>query len=169
MNDLRYAFTNSSFGRLLVACTPAGLCAILPGEGDDVLLSDLKGRFRGRALVFDQAAVEPYMDQVRSVIDGQRTDFHLPLDLVGTDFSRAVWAVLLTIPAGQTLTYGEIARRVGRPKAVRAVGQACKNNPLAIVVPCHRVLPGHGGLGGYRWGLERKKALLVREGAVRQD
>lgn len=162
MNTLRYAFTNSTFGRLLVACTPVGLCAVLPGDDDDGLVSDLRRRFRGWDLVFDGAAVGPYLHPVQSAIDAG-TGFDLPIDLVGTEFSRAVWAVLQTIPPGQTLTYAQVAHRAGRPKAVRAVGQACKNNPLAVVVPCHRVLPTHGGLGGYRWGVDRKEALLSRE------
>lgn len=158
-----FSFADTSMGKVLVASSPRGLCAILLGDDVDALQDDLESRFPTAELRRADAEMHDLTRGVADLIEtpGKRLD--VPLDLGGTDFQREVWNALREIPAGQTATYSEIADRIGRPRSVRAVAAACGANALAVAVPCHRVLRRDGGLSGYRWGVERKRLLLERE------
>jgi len=163
---LAYAFTGCTLGTALVAAGDAGVRAVLLGDDRDALLADLQRRFPAAALVEGGGDVRALAGRVaRAMEDASRAD-DVALDPAGTAFQRDVWRALRDIPAGTTSTYTEIARRIGRPASVRAVAQACAANPIAVIVPCHRVLRSDGGLSGYRWGVERKRALLEREGRL---
>jgi AraC family transcriptional regulator of adaptative response/methylated-DNA-[protein]-cysteine methyltransferase len=163
---IAYATGASTLGTVLVAATLRGICAILFGDDGESLAQDLRSRFPQAEL---QPAGPDFAGQVAQVIalvDAPGTGLGLPLDIRGTAFQRKVWEVLQTIPAGATLSYGEVATRLGRPAASRAVAGACAANRLAVAVPCHRVVGGDGALAGYRWGVARKQALLARERAA---
>ncbi len=163
--QIRYAFGDSALGLVAVAATERGICAVLFGASPQALTADLKGRFP--KAVFEAADpgsdFERWVEQTVSYLDGKSELFELPLDVCGTAFQELVWRSLREIPAGQTASYGEIAARVGRPKSARAVARACAANPVAVIVPCHRVVRADGELSGYRWGLDRKRTLLDRE------
>jgi AraC family transcriptional regulator of adaptative response/methylated-DNA-[protein]-cysteine methyltransferase len=161
--EIRFAIGQCSLGAILVARSERGVCAILMGDDPDVLVRDLQDRFAQARLVGGDAAFEQWVAQVIGFVEVPRTGLHLPLDLRGTAFQQRVWQALRDIPSGQTASYTEIADRIGAPKAVRAVAQACAANPLAVAIPCHRVVRSDGSLSGYRWGVERKRALLERE------
>ncbi len=150
---------------MLVAATDKGVCAILLGDDPETLVRDLQDRFPRADLKGGDVEFERMVAEVVGLVEapGQRLD--LPLDIRGTAFQQKVWAALSAIPAGKTATYTEIARAIGQPKAVRAVAQACAANPLAIAIPCHRVVRADGDLSGYRWGVERKRKLIDREAA----
>lgn len=160
---VRFAIAECSLGSVLVAATQRGVCAILLGDDPERLLADLHAELPNAELIGADAGFGETVARVIGLIDapGQRLD--LPLDIRGTAFQRQVWEALTAIPVGSTQTYGEIAARIGRPEAVRAVGQACAANPLAVAIPCHRVVRADGDLSGYRWGVERKRALLLKE------
>lgn len=163
---IEYFETRTSLGATLVAVTENGVCALLLGDREEDLRADLAARFPARRL---QAVDEPDMrikDALARVEGTAGNSAVPPLDMKGTEFEKAVWTALLEITAGQTVTYSEIAARIGRPTSVRAVARACGANPVAVVVPCHRVLRSDGSISGYRWGVERKRALLDREGAA---
>lgn len=160
--SIRVAVTPTSLGMLLVAATERGLCAIELGDSEDELLSGFRERFPA-ADVDTSPSFKAMVSDVAQLVDQQRPDISLPLDIQGTAFQRQVWEALRAIPTGTTTTYTELANKIGRPKAVRAVASACAANKLAIVIPCHRVIRSDGHLGGYRWGIERKEALLERE------
>ncbi|MBV9782253.1 MAG: bifunctional DNA-binding transcriptional regulator/O6-methylguanine-DNA methyltransferase Ada [Acidisphaera sp.] len=164
---IRHAIGHSSLGSVLVAATARGVCAILLGDDPADLLGDLRRRFPGARLVPAEADFGGCVERVVALVDapGSGEGLGLPLDIRGTAFQRKVWETLQTIPAGATLSYAELAARVGNPKAVRAVAGACAANALAVAVPCHRVVGAHGGLAGYRWGVARKRRLLEREQA----
>jgi AraC family transcriptional regulator of adaptative response/methylated-DNA-[protein]-cysteine methyltransferase len=158
-----YATTTTSLGALLVAASQRGVCFVALGDDDGSLLRDLRSRFfRADITEGDATFAETVAAVVRSV-EAPAMPFALPLDLRGTAFQERVWRALRTIPAGVTLTYRALAERIGQPEAVRAVASACGANPVAVVVPCHRVVRHDGALAGYRWGVERKRALLARE------
>ena len=157
---IRHATAGCTLGLVLVAVSERGVCAILVGDDAASLRADLARRFPQARLIADEAFADT-VAAVVATVDGVATD--LPLDIRGTAFQRRVWEVLRTIPAGETLSYAAVAERIGNRKAVRAVAGACGANPLAVAVPCHRVVGSDGGLGGYRWGVERKRALLARE------
>lgn len=158
--NIRFAIADSSLGALLVAATDRGLCRISFDEGE----ADLRRHFPNANIVPQNPDFEALVrDVVALVDDPARTSTHLPIDVRGTAFQQAVWEVLRSIPPGETRTYAEVAAAAGRPKAVRAAGSACGDNAVAVVIPCHRVLRSGGGLGGYAYGLDRKKALLARE------
>lgn len=160
---IRYATGESGLGCVLVAASGRGICAILLGDAADELIEDLRMRFPRAEL---EPAAPDFADWVARVIvyvDAPGNGIGLPLDIRGTAFQRRVWEVLQTIQAGDTLSYSDVAARLGEPKAVRAVAGACAANSLAVAVPCHRVVARNGGLAGYRWGLARKRALLERE------
>ncbi len=160
---IHYAVAPCWLGQVLVAATEAGLCCILLGDRADVLVADLQGRFPQAALA---PAAEDFSAAVSAVvvfIEAPALGLALPLDIQGTAFQQRVWQALRAIPAGKTASYAEIAAAIGKPTAARAVAGACAANPLAIAVPCHRVVREGGALSGYRWGVERKKALLARE------
>ena len=154
-----------SLGRVLVAGTARGLCAILLGDDDDTLLGDLRGRFpRAEIVEGDPGFASTVAAAVALVEAPARPSPDLPLDIRGTAFQQRVWAALRAIPPGTTASYTDVAARLGQPAAVRAVAGACAANPLAVAIPCHRVVGRNGNLSGYRWGLERKRALLRQEG-----
>ena len=162
---IRFAVGEASLGTVLVAATDKGVAAILLGDDPEALVRDLEDRFPRAKLVGGDAAFERTVAQVVGLVEapGQRLD--LPLDIRGTAFQQQVWQALRAIPAGRTATYSEIAREIGRPSAVRAVARACAKNPIAVAIPCHRVVRTDGDLSGYRWGVERKRKLLAREAA----
>ena len=162
---IRFAIGEASLGAVLVATTDKGVCAIMLGDDPDTLLRDLQDRFPRAELVGGDAAFERTVARVVGLIEAPGERFDLPLDIRGTAFQQRVWAALSAIPPGETATYEEIARAIGRPKAARAVAQACGANPLAVAIPCHRVVRTDGDLSGYRWGVERKRKLIAREAA----
>ena len=162
---LRFALGQCSLGAILVACSDQGVAAILLGDDPDALLRDLQDRFSGADLVGGDAGFERLVAQVIAFVEAPRTGLTLPLDIRGTAFQQRVWEALRLIPPGATASYAQIATRLGAPAAVRAVAGACAANPLAVAIPCHRVVRSDGGLSGYRWGVARKQALLEREAA----
>ena len=160
---IRFAFGASSLGAVLVAATEKGVCALFLGKDPAYLKRELARQFRRATLVRGDAAFEQLVARVVTLIEEPRRGLDLPLDLRGTAFQQRVWRALRKIPAGRTVTYSELAERIGAPRAVRAVASACANNPVSVIVPCHRVLRRDGDLAGYRWGVARKRALLDRE------
>jgi AraC family transcriptional regulator of adaptative response/methylated-DNA-[protein]-cysteine methyltransferase len=166
VDEIIFTLGDSSLGRVLVARSARGLCAVLLGEEGDALVQELRVRFPRATLREDGAELAALAAEVIGMVEAPSRGGELPLDLRGTEFQRSVWQALREIPAGETASYTEIARRIGRPGSVRAVGGACAANPLAVVVPCHRALRSDGALAGFRWGLERKRALLAREAAM---
>jgi AraC family transcriptional regulator of adaptative response/methylated-DNA-[protein]-cysteine methyltransferase len=161
---IAYATADSPLGRLLVAATAKGVCFVALRDDDAVLVSALEAEFpNAERIGRDDDAILPALQAVLDYLHGQSPHLDLPLDVRATAFQRRVWQGLLAIPAGETRSYGELADELGAPGAARAVGSACANNPLALVIPCHRVTRADGGLGGYRWGVAAKKALLARE------
>jgi AraC family transcriptional regulator of adaptative response/methylated-DNA-[protein]-cysteine methyltransferase len=160
---IRFALGACSLGAVLVAATARGACAILLGDDPEALLRDLERRFPHAELLGADAEFEGLVAKVVGLVERPRAPVELPLDIRGTAFQERVWQALRAIPAGATATYTEIAHAIGDPKAARAVAGACAANPLAVAIPCHRVVRAGGGLSGYRWGVERKRALLERE------
>jgi AraC family transcriptional regulator, regulatory protein of adaptative response / methylated-DNA-[protein]-cysteine methyltransferase len=160
---LRVAIAQCSLGAILVAATDKGVAAILLGDDPADLLRDLQYRFPTADLAGGNRTFETLVARVIALVEQPGPSPHLPLDIRGTAFQHQVWAALKDIPAGETASYQEIAARIGRPEAVRAVARACAANPVAIAIPCHRVVRTDGQLSGYRWGIERKRALLARE------
>lgn len=156
------AVAPTSLGPILIAATASGLCAIEFGDDEQQLLSRLRERFVDADLD-ESAEFSRWVGQVVACVDGTGDGVMLPLDIRGTAFQRKVWEVLCQVPRGATTTYSEIATRIGRPKAARAVARACAANQIAVAIPCHRVVHRDGRIGGYRWGPERKAALLARE------
>lgn len=162
---LRYATGNSVFGPFLVAMSPHGIAAMLFGDARGQLVEDLRERFAVDVSEED-SGLAYIVDRVAALIANPAMRFDLPLDPAGSDFQRQVWRALRQIPAGKTASYAEIGRAIGRPTATRAVAQACGANPIAVAIPCHRVVRSDGGLSGYRWGVERKAKLLRAEAAL---
>ena len=160
---IRFAFGASTLGAILVAQTDRGVCAILIGDDRAALRRDLERRFPRARLLGADAAFEQLVGRVIAFVEAPRLGLDLPLDVRGTAFQLRVWQALRTIAPGQTASYTQIAERIGAPRSVRAVAQACAANPLAVAIPCHRVVRHDGGLSGYRWGVERKRALLDNE------
>ena len=160
---IRFAVGECSLGAVLVAATARGVCAILLGDDPEALVRELQARFPKAGLTGGDAGFEGWVAQVVGLVEMPGTGLDLPLDIRGTAFQQRVWQALREIPAGSTATYTELARRIGTPRAIRAVAAACAANPLAVAIPCHRVVRLDGGLAGYRWGVERKRALLNRE------
>ena len=163
--EIGYAFGRSSLGEVLVAATRQGVCFVALGESKGKLIAELKGDFSAASLGEDNARLGVWLDEVLRRIDGAPPAEELPLDIRWTAFQRRVWQALTAIPLGETRTYSELAAGLGAPKAQRAVGRACATNPVSILVPCHRAVREDGGLGGYRWGLKRKQAILAAERA----
>lgn len=160
---IEHAVTTCSLGALLVAATPRGVCAILLGSDPNALVLDLARRFPRATLRPGHGPFQQIVEQVVQLVERPHLGITLPLDIQGTAFQRRVWQALVAIPAGTTATYTDIAKALGTPSAVRAVAGACAANGLAVAIPCHRVVRQDGGLAGYRWGVERKRALLDRE------
>lgn len=165
--EISYTITESPLGRLLVAATSRGICFVSLGDQDAELEQELRREFpRASSIGRDDRALAPAVEDLLAYLQGQTPHVDLPLDVRATAFQRRVWQELIAIPAGETRSYSEIAERLGLPHGQRAVGRACASNPVSLIVPCHRALRADGGLGGYRWGLGRKKALLAREAAA---
>ena len=160
--QIAYALTDSPLGRMLIAATKKGICALRFGN-DDALTQELRLEFPHAILTQDQRAIESHIRTVLDYLSGRHAHLDLSLDVHATEFQQRVWAALREIPYGQTRSYREIAHKIGEPNAVRAVARACARNPVALVVPCHRVVRANGKLSGYRWGVQRKRALLARE------
>lgn len=163
---IRTAFADCPFGRLLIGATGRGVCFLGFAEPDDALLAELRRRFPNAGIVPDDSGLTDTVRAVLAFIQEPKAALALPLDLRGTAFQQRVWAALCQIPPGETRTYGDIAATIGAPRAVRAVARSCATNPVALAVPCHRVIGQNGKLTGYRWGLPRKQALLAAEQAA---
>jgi len=161
--EIRFAVGQCSLGAILVARSDRGVCAILMGDDPDALARDLQDRFPHATLEGGDVEFEQWVARVVGFVEAPGLGLDLPLDVRGTAFQQRVWKALRTIPPGKTATYSDIAERVGAPKATRAVAQACASNVLAVAIPCHRVVRRDGALSGYRWGVERKRALLASE------
>jgi AraC family transcriptional regulator, regulatory protein of adaptative response / methylated-DNA-[protein]-cysteine methyltransferase len=161
--EIRFAIGECSLGSILVAKSGKGICAILLDDDPDALVRDLQDRFPRATLIGGDAAFEDLVAKVVGFVEAPQLGLDLPLDVRGTAFQRRVWQALQEIPVGETASYTAIAERIGSPKAARAVAQACASNSLAVAIPCHRVVQNDGALSGYRWGVERKRALLDRE------
>ena len=161
--ELRFAIGTCSLGKVLVAASGKGVAAILMGDDAAALVRDLKERFPRAELIGGDPGFEQLVAKVVAFVEAPSTALDLPLDVRGTALQHRVWAALRDIAPGSTASYAEIAKRIGEPKAVRAVAGACAANPLAVAIPCHRALRSDGALSGYRWGVERKRALLDRE------
>jgi AraC family transcriptional regulator of adaptative response/methylated-DNA-[protein]-cysteine methyltransferase len=160
---IRYAIVDSPLGRLLVAATPTGVCAVAMGTSDRDLERGLRSEYPAAHIEADRRALSRWTSRILSHLEGRRPRLDLPLDVQATAFQWQVWNALVDIPYGATRSYTEVAAAIGRPRAARAVARACAANPVAIAVPCHRVVPAGGGAGGYRWGAGRKRSLLERE------
>jgi AraC family transcriptional regulator of adaptative response/methylated-DNA-[protein]-cysteine methyltransferase len=161
---MHYATADSPIGRVLIAATERGICAVSIGEDDAVLERSLTAEYPRATIRRDDEAVRPYLDSVLAHLRDRTPVAALPLDVVGTPFQHEVWRALRAIPAGERRSYGQIAATLGNPNGARAVARACAANPAALVIPCHRVVRGDGVVGGYRWGTERKQAILANEG-----
>lgn len=161
--DIRFAVGQCALGAILVAQSERGICAISLGDDPDALVRELQDRFPRARLTGDDPDFAALVAQVVGFVEAPRIGLDLPLDIRGTAFQTRVWQALREIPAGRTVSYGEIARRIGAPRAVRAVAAACAANRIAVAVPCHRVVRTDGDLSGYRWGVPRKRALLEKE------
>jgi AraC family transcriptional regulator, regulatory protein of adaptative response / methylated-DNA-[protein]-cysteine methyltransferase len=165
--EIAYAFVDCFLGRMLVAGTRTGVCAIYFGDDDDALLSELREEFPKAEIAPDLGQLSGWCADIIGFLEKSSQALpEIPLDMYGTAFQRRVWQELLKIGPGGTKTYREIAEDMGQPKSARAVGRACATNPVSLIVPCHRVIGSDGKLHGYRWGLQRKEALREWEGAV---
>ncbi len=160
---IRFAVGQCSLGAVLVAATDKGVCSILLGDDPQARVRDLQDRFDRAELIGGDADFERLVARVVGMVEQPSLGFDLPLDIRGTAFQQRVWQALRKIPAGSTISYAQMAKRIGSPKAIRAVAGACAANPIAIAIPCHRVVRTDGDLSGYRWGIERKRMLLERE------
>ena len=163
---IRFATGSCSLGAILVARSEQGACAILFGENPEELVRDLAARLPNVELTGGDPGSDQLLTRVVRLVEAPQLGCDIPLDVRGTAFQRRVWQALRQIPAGETASYADIARRIGSPGSARAVAQACGANPLAVAIPCHRVVSSDGSLSGYRWGGERKRALLERERSV---
>jgi AraC family transcriptional regulator of adaptative response/methylated-DNA-[protein]-cysteine methyltransferase len=161
--EIRYTIADSPLGKTLVGTTERGVCCVLLGDTEGQVIDELAREFPSAGRVRDDAAAGEWAQAVVDHVAGRTPPPQVPLDLIGTDFQRRVWLALRRIPPGTTVSYAEMAARLGTPGAARAVASACASNHLAVMVPCHRVVRGGSGLGGYKWGVERKRRLLGRE------
>ena len=164
--EIRFAVGECSLGSILVATSARGVCAILLGDDPDALVRDLQDRFPRAVLIGGDRPFEQTVARVVGFVEAPGLGLDLPLDIRGTAFQQRVWEALRAIPVGKTVSYSELAARIGSPRSVRAVAQACAANALAVAIPCHRVVSRDGAVSGYRWGVERKRALLAKEGAA---
>jgi len=160
---IQYAITNSPLGRLLVAATKLGICAVSMGDSDKVLRDALSKEYPNAEISQDTERLGKWIREFSHHLVGKQPQLNLPIDVQATAFQRRVWEELQKIPYGSTESYSEIARKIGKPAATRAVARACATNPVALIVPCHRVVRKDGTSGGYRWGLNRKRTLLEKE------
>ncbi len=164
--EIRFAVGECSLGSILVATSARGVCAILLGDDPDALVRDLQDRFPRAVLIGGDERFEQTVARVVGFVEAPGLGLDLPLDIRGTAFQQRVWEALRAIPVGKTVSYSELAAGIGSPRSARAVAQACAANALAVAIPCHRVVSRDGAVSGYRWGAERKRALLAREGAA---
>jgi len=164
-----YTIANCPLGRVLVAATERGVCMVSLGDADAVLEAALLSEYPNAEIHRDASEISRWLKAILSNLDGHERRLDLPLDVEATAFQRQVWQELRRIPYGRTRSYSEVARAIGRPRAVRAVARACATNPVSIVVPCHRVVREDGNLAGYRWGLNRKAALIETEKQRRKN
>jgi AraC family transcriptional regulator, regulatory protein of adaptative response / methylated-DNA-[protein]-cysteine methyltransferase len=164
--EIRFAIGQCSLGAILVAQSRKGVCAIMIGDDPQALARDLEDKFPKAALIGGDGAFETLVAKVVGFVEAPAVGLDLPLDIRGTAFQQRVWQALQKIPVGETASYSQIARRIGAPKATRAVAQACATNAIAVAIPCHRVVRNDGALSGYRWGVARKRALLAREALI---
>lgn len=164
--QIGYALLDSPLGRLLVAATARGVCAVYMGDRDGPLITALAGEYPRAEIRRDEEGLGRWAAEVLNHLKGKQRRLDLPLDLQATSFQQRVWQELQSIPYGETRTYRQVAERLGRPTATRAVARACATNPVSLVIPCHRVVREDGGLAGYRWGVQRKQALLDKERAA---
>jgi AraC family transcriptional regulator of adaptative response/methylated-DNA-[protein]-cysteine methyltransferase len=160
---IRCACASTPLGRVLVGATHKGVCSVSFGDSDEIMLSRLREEYPGATLVRDSASMGTWVRQIVDHLSGRMPRLELPLDIRATAFQWQVWNALRAIPPGATRTYAQVAASIGRPTAARAVARACGANPVALAVPCHRVVPASGDAGGYRWGRDRKERLLQRE------
>ena len=160
---IRYAWGDSSLGAFLVASSERGLVFLGFGKQDGALLRDLESRFAEADTVEDVAALRETVRAVAALADHPEREANMPVDLRGSEFERRVWQALQQIPPGETVSYGELASRIGDPGRARDVGAACGANPISLIVPCHRVVKKDGSISGYRWGVRRKRELIARE------
>ncbi|GBG15472.1 AraC family transcriptional regulator, regulatory protein of adaptative response / methylated-DNA-[protein]-cysteine methyltransferase [Novimethylophilus kurashikiensis] len=167
--DIRFAVGECSLGAILVAVSDRGICAIALGDDPEKLVHELQDRFHNAHLVGNDPSFEHLVAQVVGFVETPGLGLDLPLDVRGTAFQQRVWQALQEIPAGSTLSYSELAHRIGVPKAIRAVASACAANILAVAIPCHRVVRSDGSVSGYRWGVDRKRALLLRESVTKNS
>ena len=167
--EIKYTITDSKLGRLLVAVTERGVCSVAMGDMDAQLESGLRDEFPEANLVRAENSLKDTVKHILRYLDAKQPHLDLPLDIRATAFQRQVWEKLRTIPYGQTFSYADVAKALGNPGAVRAVGRACATNPVALVIPCHRVVREDQSLGGYRWGLDRKRKLLEQEKKLRKN
>ena len=165
---IRFTTVDSPVGRLLIAATMRGVCLVSMGRSDAELQAALRREYPAAAITRDSGGLSQWARQVLDHLGGRAPRLDLPLDIQATAFQWQVWDALAAIPAGSTRTYAEVAAVIGRPGAARAVARACASNPVALAIPCHRVVPAAGGAGGYRWGTSRKQALLAQERKGRQ-
>jgi len=163
---IRYTVADSPLGRMLIAATERGICSIQFARSDGELMTGLKREFPFAARKVDEGGLQSWVSALLRHMRGKDMDSSLPLDIRATAFQRRVWAYLQSIPFGATRSYSQVAKAIGRPSATRAVARACATNPVAVAIPCHRVVRQDGSMGGYRWGIERKKTLLEMEHAV---
>ena len=163
---IAYTVVPCPLGRLLVAATERGICRIGLGNGAEALETDLRAEFPAAEIRRDGGPLAAWVAAILGYLDGRSEPLDVPLDICATAFQRRVWEALRRIPCGHTRSYAQVARAIGQPRATRAVARACATNPAALVIPCHRVVRADGELGGYRWGIERKRALLHRERGV---
>jgi len=163
---IRYTCADSPLGRMLIAATERGICSIQFARSDGELIEGLKREFPFAARKTDIGGLQSWVSALLKHMRGKNLDSSLPLDIRATAFQRRVWAYLQSIPFGATKSYSQVAKAIGRPTAARAVARACATNPVAVAIPCHRVVREDGSMGGYRWGIERKKQLLAMETAV---
>jgi AraC family transcriptional regulator of adaptative response/methylated-DNA-[protein]-cysteine methyltransferase len=162
---IHFAVGECSLGSILVAQSQHGVCAISLGDDANALVEALQDRFPRANLLPGDAAFDATIALVVGFVEAPRLGLDLPLDIRGTAFQERIWRALIKVPLGQTCSYAEIAKRIGAPKAFRAVARACAQNPIALAIPCHRVVRTDGHLSGYRWGIDRKRTLLQRESA----
>lgn len=164
--EIRFSVAECSLGLVLIARTERGLCAIFLGDETEALARELQRRFPQATLVPVNVDEDSLLRKALALVESPDEHLSLPLDLQGTPFQKRVWQALREIGPGYTTSYAGIAAQIGAPRAIRAVAQACAANPVAVAIPCHRVVRTDGGISGYRWGIERKRALLAREAAA---
>jgi len=161
--EIAFAVVPCSLGRLLVAATPRGVCRVSLGDNATALEADLAAEFPAAQIRKDRSTLEGAVTAILGYLDGREPHLALPLDIRATAFQRRVWQELQRIPYGETRSYADVARRIGHPTASRAVARACATNPAALIIPCHRVVREDGEMGGYRWGVDRKRTLIEQE------